>query len=107
MELPRRETAVRDLLALATTRRRRAAPRDLGALAGFGAGLRRLRCRAGLTQRELARAAGMTRPMISAFEHEKTLPSLGTLARILGALGVSLAALAREIDAGERLSHEP
>lgn len=86
--------------------RGRRKPVRLEAFAGFGAVLRRLRHRAGLTQTQLGRAAGMTRPMISAFEHEKTFPTLASLDRLLTALEVSVEELGSEIDLTARTHKE-
>jgi len=101
MDSARRRRAVRDLRAerasaLGRRRRRRAA---LQQLAGLGRTLRRLRRLAGMSQRELAAAASVTRSMISAFENEKTFPSLHTLDRLLAALDVSVAELGRALRA--------
>ena len=103
MDLPRRRQAIRDLLAerRMTAARRSRRPDSLQAFAELGIVLRRLRHRTGLTQNELARAAGVTRPMISAFENEKTYPSLATLDRLLTTLDVTVAELGREIEAAD------
>ena len=100
MDPQRRKRAADELAAEhhPMTKRRRRRPARLRAFAGFGAALRRLRRRAGLTQIELARAAAMTRPMISSFERETTIPGLDTLDRLLTALGVTVVELARELE---------
>jgi len=103
MDAARRRRAVRDLRAeranvLGRRRRRRAA---LQQLAGLGRTLRRLRRLAGMSQKDLAAAASVTRAMISAFENEKTFPSLHTLDRLLAALGVSVAELGRALRADD------
>jgi len=101
MSRERRERAVRELRADAAarsperpTRRRR---RDAGPFTGLGAALRRLRTRRRMSQRRLAAAAEVTRPMVSAYELGHTQPSLATLGRLLAALGTSLAALERTL----------
>ena len=94
MNSDRRERALRELEADAA-RRRRPRRRDLSIFAGLGPTLRRLRRLRGMSQREVARAAGVTRPMISAYERERTLPSVETLDRLLATLGASLEELGR------------
>lgn len=67
----------------------------------IGARLRRLRKRAGLSQRELASKSGVTNAMISLIETDRTNPSVGTLKGILDGLSVSLAdffAMAQEAE---------
>jgi transcriptional regulator with XRE-family HTH domain len=49
--------------------------------------IRAVRRRNGLTQRELARRAGTTQPVVSAYEHGRRDPSLGTLRRLVEAAG--------------------
>lgn len=49
--------------------------------------IRTTRTRAGLTQAELARRAGTSQPVISAYEHGRRDPSSETLRRILAAAG--------------------
>ena len=56
-----------------------------------GPELRDLRSRRGLSQRELARRAGVSNATISLIEHGRTDPSLGLMKKILDALGVSFA----------------
>ena len=97
MNRDRRERALRELAADAA-RRRRPRRRDLSVFAGLGPALRRLRRLRGLSQRVLAEAAGVTRPMISAYERGRTTPSVETLDRLLAVLGASLADLEREFD---------
>lgn len=55
-----------------------------------GALLRRARSRAGLTQRELARRAGVAQSVVAAYESGAREPSLGTLAALVEAAGISL-----------------
>ena len=73
------------------------APRSTGNGAGaqipidgarLGARLRELRLEAGLTQAELARRTGIHRPNIARVEAGRATPSLETLARLAGAIGV-------------------
>ena len=67
--------------------------------ARLGRALRLLRERLGKSQKEVAAAAGVTAPMLSAFERERTRPELKSLDRILAhGLGASLADLAWALD---------
>jgi transcriptional regulator with XRE-family HTH domain len=50
----------------------------------------RARRRAGLTQAELARRAGTSQPVISAYEHGRRDPSIETLRRLVRATGAEL-----------------
>ena len=52
--------------------------------------LARVRRAAGLSQAELARRAGTSRPTVSAYEHGRKSPSLDTLMRLLAAAGYEL-----------------
>ena len=54
--------------------------------------LERVRGRAGLTQEELARRAGTSRPTLSAYEHGRKSPTVATFARLLAEAGWELAA---------------
>lgn len=65
---------------------------------GLGKALRWLREKEGLRQYESARAAGITKAMLSAYETGKQSPSLQSLEKILDALGADLRALARALD---------
>jgi len=65
---------------------------------GLGKALRWLREKEGLRQYETARAAGITKAMLSAYETGKQRPSLPSLEKILDALGVDLMAVARALD---------
>ncbi|MBI2169256.1 MAG: helix-turn-helix transcriptional regulator [Actinobacteria bacterium] len=47
-----------------------------------------LRCRTGTTQAELARRAGTSQPTVAAYEAGKKSPTLRTLARLAGAVGL-------------------
>jgi len=57
----------------------------------LGARLRRVRERSGLSQRELARRAGVTNATISLIENNKTSPSVASLKKVLDGLPMSLA----------------
>ena len=57
----------------------------------IGARLRAVRVRAGLSQRDLARRAGVTNSTISLIEQEAHAPSLSSLHRILSAVPISIA----------------
>lgn len=54
-----------------------------------GMRLRQLRQSRGLSQRKLARTAGVSNATVSLIEHGKTDPSMGLLRKILDSLGVS------------------
>jgi transcriptional regulator with XRE-family HTH domain len=54
--------------------------------------LGQVRVSAGLTQEELARRAGTSRPTLSAYEHGRKSPTAATFARLLSAAGWELAA---------------
>ena len=54
--------------------------------------LERVRGSAGLTQEELARRAGTSRPTLSAYEHGRKSPTVATFARLLSEAGWELAA---------------
>lgn len=54
-----------------------------------------VRRRRGLTQAALARAAGTSQPVISAYEAGRRDPTHGTLRRIIGAAGEGLVVSAR------------
>jgi transcriptional regulator with XRE-family HTH domain len=57
--------------------------------------LEQVRFNAGLTQEELARRAGTSRPTLSAYEHGRKSPTADTLARLLAVAGWELAAQPR------------
>ncbi len=57
----------------------------------IGLRLQNLRNQQGLSQRKLARSAGVSNATISLIEHGRTDPSMGLLKRILDAMGVSFA----------------
>src|SRR5262245_62229705 len=52
--------------------------------------IRAVRRRRGLTQGELARRAGTSQPVVSAYEHGRRDPSFGTLRRLIAAAGERL-----------------
>ena len=54
--------------------------------------LERVRVSSGLTQEELARRAGTSRPTLSAYEHGRKSPTIATFARLLSQAGWDLAA---------------
>ena len=60
----------------------------------IGRALRRLRRHRNMLQSELAFAAGVTAPMLSAYETGKQRPSFATIDKLLVALGCSAADLA-------------
>ncbi|AOV16574.1 XRE family transcriptional regulator [Acidihalobacter aeolianus] len=57
----------------------------------IGARLRALRELYGLSQRELAKRAGVTNGMISQIEQDRVSPSVGSLKKILDGLSISIA----------------
>jgi transcriptional regulator with XRE-family HTH domain len=54
--------------------------------------LEQVRVSAGLTQEELARRAGTSRPTLSAYEHGRKSPTVATFARLLSGAGWELTA---------------
>jgi transcriptional regulator with XRE-family HTH domain len=54
--------------------------------------LEHVRVSSGLTQEELARRAGTSRPTLSAYEHGRKSPTVATFARLLSRAGWDLAA---------------
>jgi transcriptional regulator with XRE-family HTH domain len=58
-----------------------------------GALVSRARVAAGVSQEELARRAGTSRPTVSAYEHGRKSPSAQTLSRLLAVLGYELVAV--------------
>lgn len=68
----------------------------------LGHALRRFRRLRRLRQIDVARAGGFTRPMVSAYEHGRTRPSLESLWKLLDSLGVSLAELEDEMRVRQR-----
>ena len=73
-------------------------------MSGFdvGARLKQLRLRAALSQRELAKRAGVTNSTISLIEQNSVSPSVSSLKKILDAMPVSIS----EFFAGEQTSQE-
>ena len=57
--------------------------------------LKAVRRRRGLSQADLAQLAGTSQPVISAYEHGRRDPSLGTLRRLIAASGEELVVTAR------------
>jgi len=55
----------------------------------FAENLRRLRRRAGISAEELAGRAGINRSHVGNIENGRTEPRLGTLIRLIGALGTT------------------
>ncbi len=65
----------------------------------LGKALKFLRERAGKSQKVVAAAAGVTAPMLSAYENERSLPEIETLDKILSrGLGIGLAELSWALD---------
>lgn len=61
--------------------------------------VRAVRRRRGLTQAELARAAGTSQPVISAYEAGRRDPTHGTLRKLIAAAGEELRVSARPVAA--------
>jgi transcriptional regulator with XRE-family HTH domain len=61
-----------------------------------------MRSRARLSQAELARAAGMTRSVVNAYERGRRQPSVEALARLAGAAGLRL-----RLDGAQALRLDP
>ncbi|MBK8910866.1 MAG: helix-turn-helix transcriptional regulator [Chlorobi bacterium] len=64
----------------------------------FGQRLRHYRLQHNLTQEQLAWSIGMSRVFISELERGIREPSLGTILRLAGALGISSATLLAEVE---------
>ncbi|MEI6203273.1 MAG: helix-turn-helix transcriptional regulator [Enhydrobacter sp.] len=64
----------------------------------FGAAIRRLRLRAGLSQESLAAAAGLHRTYVGSIERGERNPSLVNIERLASALGVPASRLLREME---------
>jgi transcriptional regulator with XRE-family HTH domain len=69
----------------------------------LGARLRKARLDAGLSQAELAKLCGMSKPTLSRYENDHVLPSLTTVRRIADALNVSVAELASSNHGEQRM----
>ncbi len=69
---------------------------------GLHKALRWLRLSQQLKQRDVARSAGITQAMLCSYEQGKRAPSVESLGRVLDALGVDLAKLARALSAVNR-----
>ena len=76
---------------------------DQGAPFDLGQRLRALRLARGLSQRELAKRAGVSNAIISLIEQNRSSPSVGSLKKVLGGLPLSLA----EFFAGEAAASPP
>jgi transcriptional regulator with XRE-family HTH domain len=57
--------------------------------------IRQARDEAGLSQAALAALSGTSRPTLSAYEHDRKSPTLGTATRIIAAAGFDLAVIPR------------
>ncbi len=66
-----------------------------------GARLREVRTARNLSQREIAARAGVANGMISLIEGNKTSPSVSSLKKILGVLGLTLSEFFQEEEEGE------
>jgi len=65
--------------------------RDKSGAEDIGARLQAIRKMAGLSQRELAKRAGVTNGMISLIEQNRVSPSISSLKKVLGGVPMSLA----------------
>ena len=63
-----------------------------------GARLRALRLMHGLSQRELAKRAGVSNAIISLIEQNRSSPSVGSLKKVLDGLPVSLMLVGKHFD---------
>lgn len=70
----------------------------------FGARLRELRAKRGLSQSQLAERARSNTPFISNLERGRTTPSLRMLIRLAGALDCRVADLVTVFDRGVKIS---
>ena len=73
----------------------------------FGATLRAARRRKGMTQEQLADAAGLDRTFPTLLERGLRTPSLGTLLRLAEALGISAEMLVEDTRSQMRRSNGP
>lgn len=69
----------------------------------FGQKLQQLRVKAGLTQFELARKAGVSIDTLQDWEVHGAEPGFGALAKLAGVLGVPQEALATGIDESQQI----
>ena len=76
---------------------------EQGVVFDLGARLRALRLARGLSQRELAKRAGVSNAIISLIEQNRSSPSVGSLKKVLDGLPLSLA----EFFAGEAATSPP
>lgn len=74
-------------------------------LAHLGPALRLLRQCRDLYQHEVARAAGVTKSMVSAYERGRRRPSLPTLVQLLNAIDADFATLQRAVRQAQRCGH--
>lgn len=88
LEAPAR-VAVRVLAATSANDRLASIPGVLGAPLGLGAALRAMRRRRGMTQAELARAAGVTQSAVAKWESGDSVPSAATVHALGFALGAT------------------
>jgi transcriptional regulator with XRE-family HTH domain len=77
-----------------------------GAVSEAAALLRRTRREAGLTQAELARRAGMTQPVVAAYEAGRREPTLPMLRKLLAAAGAELETRARRYPDARRAARD-
>jgi transcriptional regulator with XRE-family HTH domain len=76
----------------------------LGSAPDIGARLRLIRQQQGLSQRELARRAGVTNTTISLIEKNKSSPSISSLKKVLDGIPMSLAEFfALDVSPGEEI----
>jgi transcriptional regulator with XRE-family HTH domain len=63
--------------------------------------VRQARIRQGLTQVELAKRAGTSQPVISAYEHGRRDPSVATLRKLIAASGARLELAVRSVSSSD------
>ena len=90
MRAKNRASAAKETVGIGRARKTKKPENHAVALA-VGARLKSVREQAGLSQRELARRAGVTNVTISLIEQESHAPSLASLHRILTAIPISMA----------------
>lgn len=88
-------------LALTPRRKRLTVSRGMELSESFGPALRGLRKAAGLTQQELSDRSRVGFAMISRYERSIELPQVGTLLRLLEAMGTDFLGLAQAIAAAQ------
>ncbi len=68
------------------------------AFSRYGRALRLLREKKGKSQKQVAAESGITPPMLSAYENERTQPELESLDKVLAGMGATVGELAWALD---------